>query len=206
MLRKRGKNQGAWGSKAERQPASPATERPPASAATAQPQTPYEKTLARAFRLLAAKARSVAQLRERLLEKAEPEIVEQALARLVELGYLNDQEFARSFANSRLSYKPLGRTRLRQDLQRKQLSKQVVEQALETAYTEHNEEALIERAIEKRLRLKGAPASREESKKLFDYLLRRGFSYDLVMRKVRAAGQSALLEDESEDGSQEEPE
>lgn len=198
MLRKRGKNQGAWGSQAERQPASPATERPPASAAATQPQTPYEKTLARAFRLLAAKARSVAQLRERLLEKAEPEIVEQALARLVELDYLNDQEFARSFANSRLSYKPLGRTRLRQDLQRKQLSKQVVEQALETAYTEHNEEALIDRAIEKRLRLKGAPASREESKKLFDYLLRRGFSYDLVMRKVRAAGQSNLSEEEPE--------
>lgn len=189
MLRKRGKNQGAWDSKAERQPSSPATERPPAAT---QPQTPYEKTLARAFRLLAAKARSVAQLRERLLEKAEPEIVEQALARLVELGYLNDQEFARSFANSRLSYKPLGRTRLRQDLQRKQLSKQVVEQALETVYTEHNEEALIDRAIEKRLRLKGAPTSREEAKKLFDYLLRRGFSYDLVFKKVRGLNKVAL--------------
>lgn len=163
----------------------PAQERPPAVG-----QTPYEKTLARAFRLLAAKARSVADLRTRLLEKAESEIVEQVLARLVELGYLNDAEFARGFANSRLSYKPLGRTRLRQDLQRKQLSKQVVEQALETAYTEHSEEALIDRALEKRLRLKGTPNSREEAKKLFDYLLRRGFSYDLVLRKVRAASAS----------------
>jgi regulatory protein len=194
MLRKRGKNQGAWSSKAERMTPSQSAERPPAS-----PQTPYEKTLARAFRLLAAKARSIAQLRERLLEKAEPEVVEQALARLVELGYLDDQEFARSFAHSRLSYKPLGRTRLRQDLQRKQLSKQVVEQALETAYTEHSEEALIDRAIEKRLRLKGRPTSREEAKKLFDYLLRRGFSYDLVIRKVRAAGQSNIPDEADEE-------
>lgn len=188
MLRKRGKNQGAWSTKKERATLSQASEHLPMPT-TAQPQTPYEKTLARAFRLLAAKARSVAQLRERLLEKAEPEVVDQALARLVELGYLNDQEFACSFANSRLSYKPLGRTRLRQDLQRKQLSKQDVEQALETAYTEHSEEALIDRAIEKRLRLKGAPTSREEAKKLFDYLLRRGFNYDLVLRKIRALGQ-----------------
>ncbi|MBI1765403.1 MAG: regulatory protein RecX [Acidobacteria bacterium] len=191
MLRNRGKNQGNWGAKGERPTTPQATERPPTS-----PQTPYEKTLARAFRLLAAKARSVAQLRERLLEKAESEVVEQALARLVELGYLNDEEFARSFANSRLSYKPLGRTRLRQDLQRKQLAKPVVEQALETAYTEHSEEALIDRAIEKRLRLKGAPTTREEAKKLFDYLLRRGFSYDLVIRKVRAAGQSDITDEE----------
>jgi SOS response regulatory protein OraA/RecX len=84
-------------------------------------------------------------------------------------------------------------------LQRKQLSKQVVEQALETAYTEHNEEALIDRAIEKRLRLKGAPTTREEAKKLFDYLLRRGFSYDLVIRKVRAAGQSTITDEVDEE-------
>jgi regulatory protein len=166
------------------------TESDPAAQRPATPQTAYEKTLARGFRLLAAKPRSVAELRTRLLEKADAEAVEQVLARLAELGYINDQEYARSFANSRLSYKPLGRVRLRQDLQRKQLSNQVVEQALENAYAEHSEEDLIDRAIEKRLRLKGAPATREEAKKLFDYLLRRGFSYDLVMRKVRAAGQT----------------
>lgn len=161
-----------------------------------QLQTPYEKTLARGFRLLAAKPRSVAELRTRLLEKAEPAVVEQTLTRLTELGYINDEAYARSFANSRLSYKPLGRVRLRQDLQRKQLSNQVVEQALTDAYTEHSEEELIDRAIEKRLRLKGAPTSREEAKKLFDYLLRRGFSYDLVMRKVRAAGQTEISAEE----------
>ena len=86
--------------------------------------------------------------------------------------------------------------RLRQDLQRKQLSSQVVEEALDKAYTEHSEEALIDRAIEKRLRLKGAPASREEAKKLFDYLLRRGFSYDLVLKKVRALNRLAADSEE----------
>lgn len=184
MLRKQGK----FATKlAEKQSA----ERPPAVT-----QSPYEKTLGRAFRLLAAKARSVAELRERLLEKAEPEFVEQALTRLAELGYINDEEFARSFANARLRFKPLGRVRLRQDLQRKKLATQVVEQALDSAYTEQSEEVLIDRAIEKRLRLKGAPSSREEAKKLFDYLLRRGFSYDLVLRKVRAAGQPHVSDEE----------
>ena len=169
----------------------------PANLAAATAGTPYEKTLARAFRLLAAKPRSVAQLRERLLEKAAAEAVEPVIARLLDLGYLNDEKFAASFAHSRLTVKPLGRTRLRQDLQRKKLDQQTVEQALATAYEEQSEESLIERTLEKRLRLKGVPSSRAESKKLFDYLLRRGFSYDIVARKVRALGNKANFDEES---------
>ena len=38
----------------------------------------------------------------------------------------------------------------------------------------------------------------EEAKKLFDYLMRRGFSYDLIVRKVREAGQSFDASEEIE--------
>ncbi|MGI8495088.1 MAG: hypothetical protein ACR2L1_07225 [Pyrinomonadaceae bacterium] len=41
------------------------------------------------------------------------------------------------------------------------------------------------RAIEKRLRIKGKPKTRADSKKFYDYLLRQGFSYDLVSNKMR---------------------
>ncbi len=154
--------------------------------------TPYEKTMARAFRLLSFKPRTVAEMRARLLEKewADEEIVDLVIARLKELGYLNDEQFASSYATSRLTAKPLGRVRLRRDLQRKKLSTQTVENALDGAYSEQSEEELIERAIEKRVRLKGQPSTREATKKLFDYLLRRGFSYDLVIRKVREVGKN----------------
>jgi regulatory protein len=157
----------------------------------------YEKTLARAFNLLAAKPRSVAELRERLLEKpwAEEEVVQRVLTRLQDLGYLNDQQYAEQFANSRLTLKPIGRSRLRRDLQRKKLSSTVINQALEDVYTETSEESLIEQAIAKRVRLRGKPTTREESKKLLDYLLRQGFGYDLAMRKVREAGN---VDDEDE--------
>ncbi len=161
-------------------------------------KTPYERTFERALRLLAYKPRTVAEMRVRLLEKdwAEEAVVDQVVARLEELGYLNDEEFAANFANSQLTTKPIGRTRLRRDLQRKKLPAQVVEQSLNEAYEQRSEEELIERAIKKRLRLKGAPETREEAKKLFDYLMRRGFSYDLIVRKVREAGQSVDASDE----------
>lgn len=155
-------------------------------------QTPYEKTLARAFRLLAAKPRSEAVLRERLLEKAwaEAEVVDRVINRLKELGYLNDEQFAASYATSKLTTKPLGRTRLRRDLHRKKVSSQAAEQALDEVYAERSEEELIDQAIAKRIRLKGRPQTREETKKLFDYLLRLGFGYDLVIRKVKDIGRT----------------
>jgi regulatory protein len=163
-------------------------------------KTLYERTFERALRLLSYKPRSLAEMRARLLEKdwAEEAVTDQVVARLQELGYLNDEEFAASFANSRLTAKPLGRTRLRRDLQRKKLSSQTIESALDEAYGQQSEEELIERAINKRVRLKGAPATREESKKLFDYLMRRGFSYDLILRKVREAGKGVDTPDEVE--------
>jgi regulatory protein len=161
-------------------------------------KTPYEKTFERALNLLSYKPRSLAEMRARLMEKdwAEEEIVGQVLARLEELGYLNDEEFAANFANSRLAEKPIGRSRLRRDLLRKKLPSETVENALDEAYEQESEEELIDRAIGKRLRLKGAPTDREEAKRLFDYLIRRGFSYDLVIRKVREAAKGVDPQDE----------
>ena len=161
-------------------------------------KTAYEKTLDRAFRLLSFKPRSVAEMRARLLEKdwTDGPTVERVIARLEELGYLDDEQFAASLANSRLAVKPVGRVRLRRDLQRKKLSSQTVETALDEAYEERGEEQLIEQALAKRLRLKGAPKTQEEAKKLFDYLMRRGFSYDLVRRKVRDAGKIEIGDEE----------
>ncbi|MBO0860229.1 MAG: RecX family transcriptional regulator [Chloracidobacterium sp.] len=152
-------------------------------------KTPYEKIFERALNLLSFKPRSLAEMRARLMEKdwAEETVVDQALARLEELGYLNDERFASNFANSRLTSKPIGRSRLRHDLRSKKLPSEIIENALEEAYERQTEEDLIDRAISKRVRAKGAPATREEAKKLFDHLIRRGFSYDLVIRKVREA-------------------
>ena len=150
----------------------------------------YEKTIKRAFNILSAKPRSIAEMRTRLLEKewATEEIVERVITRLCELEYLDDEKFAVQFANSKLVTKQVGASRLRRDLQRKKLSSTVITQTLENVYAEKPEEEMIEIALAKRLRLKGKPTSREESKKLFDYLLRLGFKYDLVIRKVREAG------------------
>jgi SOS response regulatory protein OraA/RecX len=49
---------------------------------------------------------------------------------------------------------------------------------------------MIDRAIAKRVRLRGKPTNRAEAKKLFDHLLRQGFAFELVSEKVRAVSKS----------------
>ena len=158
-----------------------------------------ERTLQRAVKLLAAKPRSVEELRERLLEKgwADEAAADYALAKLKEYGYLDDERFAFGFASYRVRQKPVGRQRLARDLQTKKVSKETADAALELVYQETPEEELIARAIEKRVRLRGRPATRQETKSLYDHLLRLGFSYDLIIRKVREAS-AAPAEDEED--------
>jgi regulatory protein len=145
------------------------------------------KTFERAVKLLAAKPRSVAELRERLLrgKNTNEEIVETVIARLREYGYLNDERFAFSYASYKVKQKPVGRRRLERDLKFKKVDNSVANEALEMVFAETPEEQLIDQAIAKRLRLRGKPKNRAEAKSLFDHLLRQGFDFELVSDKIR---------------------
>jgi regulatory protein len=173
-------------------------EEPERAARPLDPERARERTFQRAVKLLAAKPRSIAELRERLLEKqwTDEATVEAVIVKLREYGYLNDERFAFGYASYRVRQKPVGRQRLARDLQMKKVSRETVDEALDLVFEETPEEELIDRAIEKRTRLRGRPETRAEIKSLFDHLLRQGFSYDLVMNKVRAASSANVDEDE----------
>ncbi|MBI3951313.1 MAG: regulatory protein RecX [Acidobacteria bacterium] len=159
-------------------------------------QSDYDKVMARALKLLSVKARTVAELRERLLERAVSEsVVEQVIARLQELRYLNDEQFAADYSASRLRVKPLGRRRLSRELAQKKVPEPVIENALDQVYELADEETFIDQAIEKRLRTRGRPRTRQEAKNLFDHLRRLGFDYELVRRKVYDVSHTPLDED-----------
>ena len=162
------------------------------------PEKARERTMQRAVKLLAAKPRSVEELRERLLEKewTNEDVVDAVLKKLLEYGYLNDERFAFGFASYRVRQKPVGRQRLQRDLKMKKVSRETADEALELVFAETPEEELIDRAIEKRTRLRGRPTTRAEIKSLFDHLLRMGFSFDLISNKVRRLSSASLDEDE----------
>ncbi len=155
------------------------------------------RTFERAVKLLAAKPRSVAELRERLLrgKNTNEEVVEIVIARLREYGYLNDERFAFGYASYKVKQKPMGRRRLERDLKFKKVDSGVANEALEMVFAETPEEQLIDKAIAKRLRIRGKPKNRMEAKSLFDHLLRQGFEVELVSEKVRSLANDYADED-----------
>ncbi|HNU06208.1 MAG TPA: RecX family transcriptional regulator [Pyrinomonadaceae bacterium] len=161
------------------------------------PEKARQRTFDRAVNLLTYRQRSITELRTRLLERpwTNETIVDEVIEKLKYYGYLNDEQFARSFAMSQLRQKPLGKMALRQKLNQKKLDRETVDGAIEKLLEEIPEEEIIDRAIEKRIRLKGRPDSRDDAKKFYDYLLRQGFSYDLISSKMREIA-SRSIDDE----------
>src|SRR5712691_15722 len=121
------------------------------------PEQIRERTFQRAVKLLAAKPRSIAELRERLMQgrganKAE---VETVIARLCEYGYLDDERFAFGYASLKVRQRPVGRRRLQRDLRMKKVDPAVAVEALDLVFAETSEEELIDSAIEKRVSIRG---------------------------------------------------
>lgn len=147
-----------------------------------------ERTMNRAVKLLAAKPRSIGELRERLLEKmwTNAEIVNAVIIKLEEYGYLDDRKYAADLALSKLRQKPQGKRRLQQAMSQKKLDHETLDGAIQSAFEKMPETELIDRAIEKRLRMKGRPETRDDTKKFYDYLLRQGFGFDLIREKMSA--------------------
>ena len=156
-----------------------------------------ERTMNRAVKLLAAKPRSVGELRERLLEKnwTNDEIVDRVLEKLKEYSYLDDAKFAGDLALSKLRQRPQGKRRLKQSLSQKKLSKEDVDNAIVSAFEKLPESELIDAAIAKRLRIKGKPETRGDTKKFYDHLMRQGFDFDLIRTKMNEVAKREIIDE-----------
>lgn len=90
-----------------------------------------ELVLAAAVRFLESRARSTTEVRRRLAGAGyRPELVDGAMARLVELGMLDDEAFARSWIESRDRARPRGEHALRRELQLKGVDRTVIDALL----------------------------------------------------------------------------
>lgn len=156
----------------------------------------YETLMERAIRLLTARARSIEELRGRLLDRedARPEEVQRVMGRLIELDYLDDARFAREYGAFKVRQGKIGPSRLRRRLEQLKVPEPLIAQATEEIFAKYSQGSLIEELIEKRLRSRGGLRSFADVQKLSDFLMRRGFSYDTIRDKTQQAWQQAQKE------------
>ena len=113
------------------------------------------------------------------------DVAEDTVARLRELGYLDDAAYARNYVEARFRNRGYGPGRLRGDLLRRGVAAPLIDAALEDLIEQDDVLDAARRHAEKRWpRLAAEADARKRRKKLTDYLVRRGFSYDIARRVI----------------------
>ncbi len=135
------------------------------------------RALDHAVRLLARRPYSTSEIRRKLASKQiAPPVIDDVLARLERLGYVDDWAFAQYWVENRERFRPRGPRALRYELREKGISQRIIDSVLQDV----DDAALARRAAEKRLRRLRGTTRREWREKLGAYLVRRGFDYHLV--------------------------
>lgn len=133
------------------------------------------------FNFLSFRARTEKEIRDRLKKKGfSKKITDEVISDLKRLDLVNDYQFALSWIKDRLDHKPRGEKLLRIELYRFGIKKELIEKALEEIYPKKNEKEIAKRLIEKRKKRYENLEERLAKKRMTDYLLRRGFSYEVV--------------------------
>jgi regulatory protein len=103
------------------------------------------------------------------------------IAKLGDLGFLDDRNFARSWIDNRRLLKTVSKRRLEQELRQKHLSEEIIKEALQQDPTE---ELIVLKSL---IAKKRQQSSYQDKTRLMGYLSRQGFSYEdikLAMSEV----------------------
>lgn len=139
-----------------------------------------------ALRLLAVRARSAGELSDRLRRKGfREELTAAVVTSLAEVGLVDDEAFARAWADEKVRLRPTGPRRLTQELLSKRIDRELIARVVEETFREHSELELARRAVEKKVRVSGGAEDAKRRARLHSFLLRRGFSYEVVSTVLR---------------------
>lgn len=152
------------------------------------------KLMERMYRLFGLRQRSEREIRNYLKNlsfkrkiKDQEEISESAVELLInklkQKRLLNDEEFAKSWVEARRKSKQKGIRALKAELYQKGIDRQIIEEVLADEL-EGTEEQLVAQALEKKMRVWKNLSKLELKKKVYEFLLRRGFEYEIVKKIV----------------------
>lgn len=105
-------------------------------------------TRERAIRLLSGRSYTEQGLYKKLCERADERYAAAAVARMVELGLLDDADYARRYAADCVNLKGYSHRRTAQELQRKGINRDIIERTLENM--EDDPEAAIARIVRRK--------------------------------------------------------
>jgi len=140
-----------------------------------------------ALHLLARRELTVRQLRERLVDREhDRDDIERAIEHLLDTKALDDARVAAAYVRTALKVKGRGRLRIQRELQELGVERDVATDALADAFGDVDERALIAAAIKKKLRGKPKISTPADYARVYQFLMRQGFSPAGVSAALRA--------------------
>lgn len=133
------------------------------------------KAVNQSARFLAYRPRSTQEVRQNLEQKGTaPEVIDAALAKLTDMGHLDDLAFARYWVENRNTFKPLSPQALRYELRQKGIADAIIHEVLADLDVDY---IAYQAALERAQRLHGT-TRHDFQEKIATFLQRRGFSYN----------------------------
>ncbi|MBY0118939.1 regulatory protein RecX [Paenibacillus sp. FSL L8-0435] len=153
-----------------------------------------QRTYAQSLRFLEHKPRTRHELSQKLRQKefAAP-LIEEALDRLERENLVDDDLFAKEWTRQRMEGKRKGKLWIRQELRQKGIANDLIVEALEGISTDAEFETALSAGRKKWNQVKGDV--KEKKNKTLPFLMRRGFSMDMVRKVVNCL----IEEDEAGD-------
>jgi regulatory protein len=137
-----------------------------------------------ALNLLSFSARTEKQIRDKMSEKEyESSIINNTIEFLTRTGLLNDSKYAENFAKDKANFNKYGNSRIKFELYRKGVSKDIVEDVISNQPDDEYERAL-EVATKKILSYKNDDKN-AVYRKMSGFLQRKGYSYDIVSKVMK---------------------
>lgn len=142
------------------------------------------QALVTSLRLLAASPKSRLKIQEKLKARGFKQgVIERILSQLERQGYLNDRAFAEAVFQSLTNQRPSGRRRIAFELKKRGIKEGLIQELLEPCGEEEERERALAVAKEKAGRWQKVDRQNRR-KKIYDFLVRRGFDYALSREVV----------------------
>lgn len=142
-----------------------------------------EKSRAReaAYKFLSYRQRSKKEVADKLKKNGfSDEVIEEAVNSLENYNYINDSDLAFNLAEDKIRKKPIGPALLRSELIKKRIPKDIVDKTLKEIYNKYGERSLAMDALNSRIKITGGLREADKKRRLYNYLIQRGFSYDIA--------------------------
>lgn len=139
-----------------------------------------------ALNYISFKPRSEKEVRTKLKDKEfDEDIIDNTIAFLYKYNYLNDYDYGKSLINDKKNFKKAGKNLLKQELYKKGIDKDTIEELIEESYDYDEEYEMAYAVAIKKYNLIKNEDKNSIYRKLYSLLGRKGYAFDIINKVVK---------------------